>query len=74
VPSGDGAYYACSVIEIQAFLTEIVGKFEFALTDASDRVRREACVVMAPTVEGEVEKGAQLALRVSVAPRTEKEY
>jgi len=53
---------------MQAFLTEIVGKFEFTVTDNSDRVRREACLVMAPTVEGEVEKGIQLELRVSVTP------
>jgi hypothetical protein len=62
------------VVEIQAFLTEIVGKFEFALTDKSERIRREACLVMAPTLEGEAENGVQMTLRVSVAPRTEKEY
>jgi hypothetical protein len=62
------------VIEIQAFLTEIVGKFEFAPTDKSELVRREASVLMTPTVEGEVEKGVQLPLRVSVALRTEKGY
>ena len=62
------------MIEIQAFLTEVVGKFEFALTDKSELVRREASVLMTPTVEGEVEKGAQLPLRVSVASRTEKGY
>ena len=61
---------------MQAFLTEIVGKFEFALTDKAERIRREACfAVMSPTLEGEVEKGVQMALRLSVAPRprTEKE-
>jgi cytochrome P450 len=63
-----------AVIEIQAFLTEIVGKFEFAPTDKSELIRREACLVMAPTVEGEVENGVQLPLRVSVAPRTGKEW
>ncbi|OAX38351.1 cytochrome P450 [Rhizopogon vinicolor AM-OR11-026] len=63
-----------AVIEIQAFLTEVVGKFEFAPTDKSERIRREACLVMAPTVEGEVENGVQLPLRVSVAPCTENEY
>jgi hypothetical protein len=62
------------VVEIQAFLTEIVGKFEFALTDKSERIRREACLVMAPTLEGEAENGVQMTLRVSVAPRSEKEY
>ncbi|KAG1737832.1 cytochrome P450 [Suillus paluster] len=63
-----------AVIEFQAFLTEIVGKFEFALTDKSEHMRREACMVMSPTVEGEVESGVQLPLRVSVAPRIDKEY
>ncbi|OAX37782.1 cytochrome P450 [Rhizopogon vinicolor AM-OR11-026] len=63
-----------ALIEMRVFLTEMVGNFEFALTDQSERVRREACMVMIPTVEGEVQNGVQLALRVSVAPRTEKEY
>lgn len=61
-----------AVIEIQAFLTEIVGKFEFAPTDKSELIRREACLVMAPTVEGEVGNGVQLPLRVSLASRTGK--
>ncbi|KAG2347348.1 cytochrome P450 [Suillus weaverae] len=61
-----------AVIEIQAFLTEIVGKFEFAPTDKTELIRREACLVMAPTVEGEVGNGVQLPLRVSLAPRTGK--
>jgi hypothetical protein len=68
-----GAYSACRLIEIQAFLTEIVGKFELALTDKPERIRREASMLMAPTVEGEVKNGVHMALRVSVAPRTEKE-
>ncbi|KAG1824493.1 cytochrome P450 [Suillus subaureus] len=62
-----------AVIEIQAFLTEIVGKFEFAPTDKTELIRREACVVMTPTLEGEVGNGVQLPLRVSLAPRTGKE-
>ncbi|OJA11405.1 hypothetical protein AZE42_12467 [Rhizopogon vesiculosus] len=60
-----------ALIEMQVFLTEIVGKFEFALTEKAKRIRREACMVMTPTVEGEVEKGVQLPLRVSLAPRTD---
>jgi len=63
-----------ALIEIQAFITEIIGKFEFALTDKSKRVRRESSELMTPTVEGEVENGVQLPLRVSVAPHTEKGY
>lgn len=61
-----------AVIEIQAFLTEIVGRFEFATSDKTELVRREACLVMVPVVEGEVENGVQLPLRVSLAPRTGK--
>lgn len=61
------------MIEIQAFLTEIVGRFEFATSDKTELVRREACLVMVPVVEGEVENGVQLPLRVSLAPRTGKE-
>lgn len=53
---------------MQSFLTEIVGKFEFALTDKAERVWKEPCLVMVPVVEGEVENGIQLALKVSVAP------
>ncbi|KAJ8585147.1 cytochrome P450 [Rhizopogon salebrosus TDB-379] len=63
-----------AVIEMQAFLTELVGKFEFTLTDTSARVQRGACLVMAPTLEGEVENGVQMKLRVSAAPRAEVEY
>jgi len=62
------------VIELQAFLTEVVGKFEFAPTDKSGRVRLEASGVTTPTVEGEFEKGVQVPLRVSVASRTVTEY
>ncbi|KIK40787.1 hypothetical protein CY34DRAFT_763985 [Suillus luteus UH-Slu-Lm8-n1] len=61
-----------AIIEVQAFLTEIVGKFEFAPSDKTELIRREACFVMAPTVEGEVENGVQLPLRVSLAPRDVK--
>ncbi|KAG1839922.1 cytochrome P450 [Suillus subalutaceus] len=53
-----------AVIEIQAFLTEIVGKFEFAPTDKTELIGGKlAC---------EVENGVQLPLRVSLAPRTGK--
>ncbi|KIJ66116.1 hypothetical protein HYDPIDRAFT_110276 [Hydnomerulius pinastri MD-312] len=63
-----------AVIEFQAFLVEIVGKFEFAPTDKAERIRREACLVMVPTVDGEVEGGVQLPLAVSMAPRDEDDY
>ena len=48
---------------------EIIGKFEISLTEKARKVRREACLVMVPTVEGEVGNGVQLPLIISVAPR-----
>ncbi|KAH7883347.1 cytochrome P450 [Phlebopus sp. FC_14] len=58
-----------AVVEIQAFLVEMVGKFEFTLTNKAAKIRREACLVMVPTVEGEVHDGIQLPLAISIAAR-----
>ncbi|KAK0475530.1 cytochrome P450 [Armillaria novae-zelandiae] len=58
-----------AVLELHAFITEIVNNFEFSLTRESERIRREPCGIMSPTVEGEVEKGSQLPLKVAVASR-----
>ncbi|KAF8141145.1 cytochrome P450 [Boletus edulis] len=56
-----------AVIEIQAFLVEIIGKFELTMTDRSERVCRAPSLVMVPMVDGELELGSQLPLAVSVA-------
>ncbi|KAL0572168.1 hypothetical protein V5O48_009796 [Marasmius crinis-equi] len=48
-----------AVLELQTFLVELVGNFEFSLTPQCDKIRREACAVMIPTIEGEVAKGTQ---------------
>ncbi|KIO10415.1 hypothetical protein M404DRAFT_129975 [Pisolithus tinctorius Marx 270] len=61
-----------AVIEIQAFLLEIISKFELSLTEKAKRIRREPCVLMAPAVEGEVARGVQLPLAISVAPREQE--
>ncbi|KAG7442653.1 cytochrome P450 [Guyanagaster necrorhizus] len=58
-----------AVLELHAFLIEVINNFEFSMTTEAERVRREACSVMTPTVEGEVEKGSQLPLRVAIASR-----
>ncbi|KAJ6534037.1 cytochrome P450 [Mycena vulgaris] len=58
-----------AVLELQAFLIELVSNFEFSLTPEAMRIRREACIVMVPTVEGQRDKGTQLPLRVTVASR-----
>ncbi|KAG9312334.1 cytochrome P450 [Chiua virens] len=60
-----------AVIEIQAFLVEMIGKFEFRMTDRSEMVIRGPSTVMFPTVEGEAVGGSQLPLAVSVAAREE---
>lgn len=55
-----------AVIETQIFLIEIISRFEVSLSEKATRIRKEACGVVAPTVEGEVEKGVQLPLVISV--------
>ncbi|KAF5375503.1 hypothetical protein D9615_009187 [Tricholomella constricta] len=60
-----------AVVELQAFLFELVGGIEFLPTPASQKVRREAALVMVPTIEGQVEKGSQLPLRIRVASKGE---
>ncbi|KAJ7935386.1 cytochrome P450 [Mycena leptocephala] len=61
-----------AILELQAFLIELLSNFEFSLTPEAMRVRREACIVMVPTVDGQREKGTQLPLRVSVASRDDE--
>ena len=60
------------MIEIQAFLVEMVGKFEFEVTDKARRILREPAFVMAPMVDGELHRGGQLPLTVSVAPQDDE--
>ncbi|KAF9024029.1 cytochrome P450 [Hymenopellis radicata] len=58
-----------AVLELHAFLVELVGKFEFEFAEpgiAGD-FRREACTIMTPTLRSEREKGSQLPVRVSIA-------
>ncbi|KAK7472252.1 hypothetical protein VKT23_000373 [Stygiomarasmius scandens] len=60
-----------AVIELQVFIVEMIRNFEFAKTPKIDKLRREACLVMVPTIEGEVENGSQLPLKVSLASSDE---
>ncbi|KAK7025496.1 hypothetical protein VNI00_015930 [Paramarasmius palmivorus] len=48
-----------SILEMQAFLVELISNFEFSATAESSRIRREAAGVMIPTLEGELEKGVR---------------
>ncbi|KAL0067429.1 hypothetical protein AAF712_005414 [Marasmius tenuissimus] len=64
-----GGVHSCigwrfALLEMQTFLVELISNFEFSLTPECDKIRREACRVMVPTIEGEVEKGGQCPLRV----------
>ena len=58
-----------SVLEIQAFLVEIIGKFEVTMTERSEKVIHGPSGLMSPVIEGELERGTQLPLAVSVAAR-----
>ncbi|KII95493.1 hypothetical protein PLICRDRAFT_98902 [Plicaturopsis crispa FD-325 SS-3] len=60
-----------AIVEMQALLVELVGHFEFSVTPETGKLRRESCLVMIPILEGEVDKGSQMPLRVTVAARDE---
>jgi len=58
-----------ALYEVQSLAVEIINNFELLSTPDLDRLRREACLVMLPTLEGEQEKGENLPLRVKLAQR-----
>ncbi len=58
-----------ALCELQALTVEIINSFELGLTPDIERLRREACLVMIPTLEGEELKGENLPLKVTLAPR-----
>ncbi|KAJ6557519.1 cytochrome P450 [Mycena capillaripes] len=54
-----------AVYEYQAFLVELVKNFEFSMDPTlASKVRREASLVMLPTIAGEVELGPQLPVTI----------
>jgi len=58
-----------ALCELQALTVEIINNFELGLTPEIERLRREACLVMIPTLEGEELKGENLPLKVTLAAR-----
>lgn len=56
-----------SVLEMQVFLVDIFRNFEVSLAVPAERIRREAAGVMVPTIDGEVDKGSQLPVRIRIA-------
>jgi hypothetical protein len=57
------------VLELQAFLVDLIDKFEFSLAVPAESIRREGSIFMVPTIEGQVEKGAQLPFTIQLAAR-----
>ena len=55
------------LIELQAFLSTLVGNFEFAMTDKTERIVRQTVLIVAPMVEGEFDRGVQMPMAVSLA-------
>ncbi|KAJ4473929.1 cytochrome P450 [Lentinula lateritia] len=60
-----------AVLEMQAFLVELIKNFEFAATPALDGIRREPAFLMTPSIEGELDKGSQMPLKVVFAKRSD---
>ncbi|KAF9024023.1 cytochrome P450 [Hymenopellis radicata] len=58
-----------AVLELHAFLVQLVGKFEFEFAEAADAndFRREACNLMTPTLASDRTKGSQLPMRIRMA-------
>ncbi|KAF8549103.1 cytochrome P450 [Imleria badia] len=61
-----------AVLEIQAFLSTLVGKFEFAMTDRAYRIVRLSSQIMSPMVDGELGRRGQLSLSVSRATQDDE--
>ncbi|KAJ2931308.1 hypothetical protein H1R20_g5845, partial [Candolleomyces eurysporus] len=58
-----------ALYEVLALTVEIINNFELGLTPDIERLRREACLVMLPTLEGEQVKGENLPLTITLAAR-----
>ena len=58
------------MLELSAFLFELVDRFEFDV-DPNLKVYRAFSGVMQPMLEGELKMGTQLPLRVRPAPAAE---
>ena len=53
---------------MQTSLVELLNHFEFGMSEASNKIKRQASLVMVATVRGEEEKGVQMPLKVKFAP------
>ncbi|KAF9025469.1 cytochrome P450 [Hymenopellis radicata] len=62
-----------AVLELQAFLVELFGKFEFEFAGTVDDFRREASILMVPTLKSTRSKGCQLPVRIRMARNDDSE-
>lgn len=58
-----------SVLGMQTFLFGLMGKFEFGMTDKAERIVRQPMLIMGPVVDGELDRGVQVPLAVSLTPQ-----
>ena len=56
------------VYQLQALSAELLETFEFSLPEDKPRILRVPAAIMMPVVEGKLEQGAAMPLRVSLAP------
>ncbi|KZT40727.1 cytochrome P450 [Sistotremastrum suecicum HHB10207 ss-3] len=56
-----------AIVEMQAFLIELIHHFEFEMTEEARHIKRERAAGMIPLVQGQEDKGIQLPLKVKVA-------
>jgi hypothetical protein len=56
-----------SILEMQAFLVELINNFEFALAVPHEKIFMEPANVMTPTIVGEREKGVQMPYIIKAA-------
>ncbi|KAJ3784547.1 cytochrome P450 [Lentinula aff. detonsa] len=60
-----------AVTELQAFIVVLLRNFELETTPKLAKIRRESALAMVPTIEGELDKGSQLPLKVSLISKVE---
>lgn len=54
---------------MQSFPVELVSHFEFSLTEEAKRTDKAPCTVVTPAVDGDLDKGAQMPLMVTLVSR-----
>ncbi|KIK60887.1 hypothetical protein GYMLUDRAFT_244040 [Collybiopsis luxurians FD-317 M1] len=57
-----------TVAELQAFIVVLLRNFQLESTPKLAGIRRESALTMVPTIEGELDKGSQLPLKVTLLP------